>query len=106
MPLSETVHLIQLAFDMPVPCNRSASRLGISSGTFHTQVRAPGRLMKPFADDILQRIPGCDTVMSDESHYTIDEARRESGSSGQFFRAISPAPPAQGHEPEGGERLS
>ena len=92
MPLSKTVHLIQQAFDMLVPYNRIASRMGISNGTFHTQVRALGRLMKPFADDILQRIPGCDTVMSDESHYTIDEARRESGSSGQYFWAISPGP--------------
>ena len=65
MPLSETVHLIQQAFDMPVPYNRIASRLGISNGTFHTQVRAPGRLMKPFADDILKRILDRDTVMSD-----------------------------------------
>lgn len=92
LPLGDTVHLVQLAFDMLVPYNRIASRMGISNGTFHTQLRALGRLMKPFADDILKRILDCDTVMSDESHFTIDEARKESGGNGQFFWAISPGP--------------
>lgn len=95
MPLSWSVHLVQLAFDMLVPYNRIASRMGISNGTFHTQVRALGRLMKPFADDILKRILNCDTVMSDESHFTIDEARKESGGNGQFFWAISPGPASE-----------